>query len=240
MPLAALGRRIDAGPMTIATRMARVASACAAVSLVLVACGGSSGEASKSAATILSDANHAASAATSVHVQGTVSAQGQNVPIDLRIGPAGAVGTGSFLGTNVDIIRVGDNIYVRGAAKVLGGFLGPQVATKVANHWVEIPVSMPQLAQFAGLADKKQLVDQLLTAGKTPSKAGTRTVNGQKVIALKGFGTDGTSTLLVAASGTPYPVQLVGSGGTLTFSDWNSTVNVTKPTDVVALATLTG
>ena len=218
----------------------RAIAACAAATVTVAGCGGSSGESSKSASTIASDASHAAAAASSMHVQGTVSAQGQNVPIDLHIGPNGAVGTGSFAGTKVDIIRSGGNIYIRGAAQVLGGFLGARAAARVDNHWVEIPVSLPQLSQFAGLTDKKQLVNDVLTSTKTPSKAGTRTVDGKKVVAVTGFGSDGTSTLLVANSGTAYPVQLVSPSGALTFSEWNAPVTVQAPSDVVTLADLTG
>lgn len=203
-------------------------------------CGGSSGESSKSARQIADDASRAASSATSLHVAGTASAQGQQVPVDVRIARSGATGTGSFGGANVQIVRVGDNIYVRGAQRVLGSFLGPAAAKKIDDHWVQIPASMPQLQQFAALTDLKQIPAQLFTPSGNVSKAGTRTVNGKKAVALKGYGPDGSSTLLVAADGTPYPLQLVSSGGTLTFSDWNAPVSVQTPTDVVPLTSLTG
>jgi hypothetical protein len=216
-----------------------VAAWAMAGALALSGCGGGGGEAAKSAATIAADARRAATAASSLHVAGTAAVQGQQVPIDLRLGPGGTVGTGSFLGTTVQIIRVRDSVYVRGAAKVLGGFLGPKVAARIGNHWLQIPAALPQLAQFAGLTDKQHLVDQVLAAGRAPTKAATRTVTGQRVIPLAGFGADGSGTLDVAAKGTPYPVQLAVGGGTLTFSGWNSPVVVAAPTDVVALSDVT-
>jgi len=220
-------------------RTAALAVAAAALS-VASGCGGGGGESSKTAKQIADDAAHAASAATSVHVAGTASAQGQQVPVDVRISNAGAVGTGSFGGASVQIVRMGDNIYVRGAQQVLGSFLGPAAAQKIDDHWVQIPASMPQLQQFAALTDLKQLPAQLFTPTGTVTKAGTRTVGGTKAVALKGYGTDGSSTLVVAASGTPYPLQLVSSGGTLTFGDWNAPVSVQQPSDVVPLTSLTG
>jgi hypothetical protein len=211
-----------------------------AVLTIASGCGGSGGEASRSAAQIADDASRAAAAATSVHIAGTASAQGQQVPVDVRLSTAGAVGTGSFGGTTVQIVRIGDNIYVRGAQQVLGSFLGAAAARKIDDHWVQIPAAMPQLQQFAALTDLKQLPTQLFKPAGTVTKAGTRTVNGTKAIALKGYGSDGSATLVVATSGTPYPLQLISSGGTLTFSEWNAPVSVQKPSDVVPLTSLTG
>ena len=162
------------------------------------------------------------------------------MPVDVRISGSGATGTGSFGGANVQIVRVGDNIYVRGAQQVLGSFLGPAAMKKIDDHWVQIPAAMPQLQQFAALTDLKQLPGQLFSPSGTVTKAGTRTLGGSKAVALKGYGQDGSSTLLVATSGTPYPLQLQSSGGTLTFSEWNAPVSVQVPTDVVPLTSLTG
>ena len=223
--------------MTQARRLPAVA---ALLMFAVVACGGgSSGEASKSATQILQDATAAATAASSVHVAGTVAAQGQSVPVDVSIGTQGAVGSSSFSGSKVQLVRVGQNIYVKGAAQLIGGFLGPSAAAKLDDHWLLIPASLPQLAQLSGVTDKSKLLsDALATSGA--QKAGTRTVGGKKTIALSGFGADGKSTLLVAATGTPYPVELISAAGTLTFSDWNAAVNPQTPTDVVSLASLTG
>ena len=219
----------------------RLASAVAAAVIAAVAtsCGGSNGQ-SASPRQLADNAKQAASTATSVHVAGIASAQGQQVPVDVHISGAGAVGTGSFGGATVQIIRIGDNIYVRGAKQVLGSFLGPAAAKKIDDHWVQIPASMPQLQQFTALTDLKQLPAQLFTPTGTVTKTGARTVDGKKGVALKGYGTDGSSTLVVAATGTAYPLQLITSGGTLTVSDWNAPVAVQKPGDVVPLTSLTG
>jgi hypothetical protein len=210
-----------------------------ALTVGLAGCGGGGGEASKSAAQIAKDAANAAAAATSVHISGTAAAQGQKVPVDIRMSKAGAVGTGSFAGTTVQLVRVGANLYVKGAQDVLGTFLGAAAKQKADGHWVEIPVSLPQLEQLSAATDFSTFPTTFKATG-TPTKTGTRTVDGKKVVALKGFGPDGAATLLVAATGTPYPVQLITSDGTLTFSDWDAPVSVQKPTDVVPLSSLTG
>lgn len=220
-------------------RRAATAVAAAVIVAAVASCGGSSGG-SGSPSSLADKATRAAAAATSVHVAGVASAQGQQVPVDVRISGAGATGSGSFGGATVQIIRIGDNIYVRGAKQVLGSFLGPAAAKKIDDHWVQIPASMPQLQQFAELTDLKQLPKQLFTPTGTVTKTGTPTVDGKKAVALKGYGSDGSSTLVVASSGTAYPLQLITSGGTLTFSDWNAPVSVQMPADVVPLTSLTG
>jgi len=218
----------------------RLAAALVGAALLLAGCGGGGGEASKSAHDIAVDATAAATAAGSVHVTGTASAQGQNVPVDVRLSKDGAVGTGSFGGATVQLVRIGDSLYVRGADQVLGSFLGAAAAKKIDGHWVEIPASMPQLQQFLGMTDFSDLVTKTLAPVGTPTKAGMRTVGASKAIALKGFGSDGSSTLVVATTGKAYPLQLVSGSGTLTFSDWGTSVTVQKPTDIVPLSTLTG
>lgn len=212
------------------------------IGFVTAGCGGgSSGEASKSAQQVVSDASHAAAAASTVHVVGTATVQGQQVPVDLRLTADGSgVGTSQFAGTRVDLVRKGDSVYVRGAQKVFAAFLGAKAAAVIDGHWVQISTSLPQLQQFASTTDMKALVRQALTPSKTPGKTGTQTVDGRKVVAVSGFGTDGSGTLLVAASGTPYPVRMVTRDGVLNFRDWNQTVQVTVPTDVVPLSRVAG
>jgi len=213
----------------------------ALIALSLEGCGGgSSGEASKSATQILQDATAAATAASSVHVAGAVAAQGQSVPVDVSVGDKGAVGSSAFSGSKVQLVRVGEDIYVKGAAQLIGGFLGPAAAAKLDDHWLQVPTSLPQLAQLSGVTDKSTLLADAFVVSGGPRKSGTRTVGGTKTIALSGFGADGKSTLLVAVTGTPYPVELISAAGTLTFSGWNAAVSPQAPSDVVSLASLTG
>lgn len=209
-----------------------------AVALLAVGCG--SGEASKSAPAIIKDAQAAATAATSVHVHGAVSVQGQAAPVDLRIATNGAIGTATFGGASVSLIRVDGNLYVKGAQQLFGSFLGASAAAKAGDHWVQISTSLPQLAQLANLTAMNQLVPQLLTPSVTAAKHGMRTISGSSTIVVSGFGTDGTGSLFVAASGRNYPVQLSIGNATLSFSDWGKPVSVAAPTDVVPLTALTG
>ncbi len=217
----------------------RAAVALTVASLV-AACGGSSGEAGKSAQQILADARNAADAATSVHVVGSLTVQGQSAPVDVKVSTAGATGTSTFAGTPVELIRVGSNLYVRGAEDILGTFLGPKVKAAIDHKWVQIPTSMPQLAGLATATDVHQLLTQTLTPTGTVSKAGTTTVAGGKAVVLKGFGTDGKGTLLVATTGKPYPLELNDAQGKLAFSDWNTPVTAQAPAGSVSLASLLG
>lgn len=206
--------------------------------VLAAACGGSGGEASKSASQILTDAQNAANAATSVHLVGSVDVNGQGTPLDMKVSQNGATGTSTFAGTKVQVIRAGTNLYIRGAQDILGSFLGPKAKAAIDDKWVQIPTSIPQLESFAAATNMKTLLTQSLTPHGTVTKSGTRTVGGQKAIVLKGFGTDGQGQLLVAAKGTPYPVEFDGSQGTVTFSDWNTPVNTQPPSDSISLTTL--
>ncbi len=221
-------------------RYLTVAAVAFVVSVLVTACGGSSGEAGKSAQQILTDARNAADSATSVHVVGSLDVQGQRTPVDVKVSTTGATGTSTFAGKPVELVRVGSNLYVRGAQDIIGSFLGPKAQAAIDDKWLQIPTSLPQLAAFTSATDKRQLVTQSLTPHGTVSKDGTRTVAGHKAIALKGFGADGNGTLLVAATGTPYPIQLNDAAGTLSFSDWNTPVAAQAPSQSVSLTTLIG
>ena len=73
------------------------------------------------------------------------------------------------------------------------------------------------------------------TASHKLTKLGTRTYRGQKVIAISDPADH--ETLLVAATGKPYPIAATGRG-TIAFSDWDKDVNVTAPkgaTDITGL-----
>jgi len=69
---------------------------------------------------------------------------------------------------------------------------------------------------------------------------GSGEVNGQPVVLLKS--NDGTTTLAIATTGEPYPLQVKGGegadSGQIDFTDWNAPVNVTAPTDVVDIGQL--
>ena len=71
---------------------------------------------------------------------------------------------------------------------------------------------------------------------------GATTYRGQKVVAIQD--TSDNSKLYVAASGTPYPVALVGGrgrqSGAITFGDWSDPVSLSAPKGAIDLSALGG
>jgi outer membrane murein-binding lipoprotein Lpp len=178
-----------------------------------------SGEAAKSASTILADANQAAQSASSVHVKGNVGQSGQAVSIDLQLNKTGdANGTIQARGQTIKVVKVGRQLWVK-----QGG-----------SAYVKLPAGGGSASQLSGIVDKGALLGQALKPKGTVSKAGTATVNGQDAIQLKDTAAHGV--LFVANSTShPYPLKISanrssGSTGSITFTDWNKNVVIKAPT----------
>jgi outer membrane murein-binding lipoprotein Lpp len=178
-----------------------------------------SGEASKSASTILSDAKQAAQSASSVRVKGSVGQSGQTVTLNLQLNKQGdATGSVQAQGRTINVVKVGSQLYVK-----QGG-----------SPYIKLPTGSSSASQLAGIFDKSALINQALKPKGTIKKAGTATVNGQDAVQLKD--SSGQGTLFVANSTShPYPLKISankssGSSGSIVFTDWNQTVVVKAPT----------
>jgi hypothetical protein len=210
--------------------------------LVLAACGGSgsSGEAGKSAKQIVQDAIKTAQTAHSVRMSGSIPGPTSSLSIDLQAAkPSSATGTISLGGTNVRIVRNGDTVYANGDRAFWTRLLGAAAAKAYTGRWLKTSASQSNFAGIARLTDISQYFNAAgpLSRG-TLEKKGTTTYNGQKVIVVVDNGKNG-GTFYVAASGTPYPVAILGGSGSRTgairFSDWNQPVNVSPPKGAVPL-----
>ena len=221
-----------------------LASVAAAGSL-LAGCGGgektSESEASKSPARILADAQRAVRTARSVHMVGNGASQGEAAKLDLTL-VRGSVGTGKLrlFGGSVELIRIRDDVYMRGDRSFWRHFGGNSAKLALlADRWVGAPSSVPALKGIASLTDISGLSSMLAEHGKV-RKAGVRTFRGEKVVALHDA-TEG-GTLYVKATGTPYPVAIVekGKSETVVFDRWNEHVVVRAPKNPLSLGTGTG
>jgi hypothetical protein len=204
---------------------------------LLVGCGGgetNDTEASKSPAQILSDAQRAVRTARSVHMAG----KGPAARLDLSlVRGSKATGTMDLFGGSVDLIRLHDDVYMRGDRSFWRHF--GQSRRKLAllsDRWVAAPSSVPALRGIASLTDISGLSSMFAEHGRVVNE-GVRTFRGQKVIALHDATRGGT--LYLRATGTPYPVALVegknGHGETVTFDRWNQHVVVRAPKNALSL-----
>lgn len=211
-------------------RLVALAAACV---LLAAACGGSkssNGETAKPAKQILKDAQRAASSAHSVHANGHGVESGQKLTLDISISKgSGAHGTFTLFGGSVEMLLLGDKLYLRGDRAFWQHFGGPGVrVSAVANRWVVAPSSNSNFSGFTGLMTMAGFTSRFGVPGKV-THHGETTFNGQKVIALRDAAENGT--FYVSATGTPYPVAIVGgkSAVTLTFDHWNQPISLPKP-----------
>ncbi len=213
----------------------------AAVGSLLAGCGGGetrASETSKSPSQILKDAQRAVSTARSVHMAGHGVAQGQAARLDLSL-VRGSEATGKLMlfGGSVELVRVRDNVYMRGDRSFWRHFGSSRAKLALlTGRWVEAPASVPALKGIASVTDISGLSSMLAEHGKVISE-GVRTFRGQKVVALRDAIEGGT--LYVRATGTAYPVAIVekGHSETIVFDRWNQQVVVRAPKNALSLGT---
>jgi hypothetical protein len=213
--------------------------AACAVLVALAGCGGSSsdsGVASESPQKILSDSLAAAKGLKSVHAAGTVNSGGQHILLDLQlVGGKGGQGQITLNGLAFKLVGLNHFAYMQAPPAVWEKAGAPaSAAQQLQGKWLRTPAT-GQFASVASLTDINALFTQLLTQhGKALKRGGVSTVAGQKVVAVK----SDQGTLYVAASGKPYPVEIVkpgSDGGKIDFDRFNQAVTLSAPTNTVNL-----
>jgi hypothetical protein len=220
----------------------RLVIALIAVAGLAGGCGGGekdNGEADKTAEQVVADAKSAAIAAKSVHVAGAIVAAGTPLSLDLEL-VKGRGGTGSMAQSNLrfEIVRVGDRAYIKGGKAFLRAFAGPTGAKLLRGKWLEGSATSGDLAALEPLTDIAKLTRGALDSHGTLRNRGRTEYRGQKVVAIKDVTRGGT--LYVAATGTPYPVAIVGGTqrGEIRFDKWNDSATVEAPEGAVDLQSI--
>jgi len=217
-----------------------------AAAALLTGCGGSgaksNGEAQKSAVQVAKDTVAAATAASAVHVAGSIVSSGTPLTLDITIVKgAGGSGTMSEQGLTFQLVRVNGKAYIKGSDAFYKKFAGPSVAALLHDKWLEGSATTGNLAALTALTDISKLFNGALGSHGALKNEGETTYKGQKVVAIKDLSKGGT--LYVAATGTPYPVAIVGSGsngGAILFGNWNKPVPITAPKGAIDLGKLSG
>jgi hypothetical protein len=199
---------------------------------------GTNGEEKKTPAQISSDAQAALRNAASVRVAGTLtdtgSGSGGTTTFDLHFHKGvGAYGTMSNAGQTLQLIRLGNDLYVKGAGAAQ---LGPTAAGLVGNRYVKLSATSGIGKDLASSIDLSSFVDDLTLSDTSGVRRST--LDGRKAVVLTDKG-DGVSTLYVADSGSPVPLRLAGSGstggGTMSFTDYGADVTIAAPAAAVTL-----
>ena len=238
--------------MGVRPKLAAAAAAAAAAMLALAACGSaapapsahlpraqspsgsappgaSPGASSQSAAAAIASMKLAVQAAASVHLDGTLTGTGTGTrTVGLDVGltrSSGFSGTVTQNGVPLTIIDAGGTVYIRATKAFLAELSVPAaVCSVMCGKYVAM--SRAKGDALAAQLDMSQMLQSI--TGRLPAftKAGTQTIDGHRAQLLNGA--DG-STLAVAATGTPYPLEAVSPPGgrdRIAFSRWDS---VPKP-----------
>lgn len=171
-------------------------------------------------------ARAAAAAADTVRLSGTVVSRGRAYTLDMRLRGNGGLGEVTSEGSTFELLRVGDDLYLKAGA----GFYGDQVGAKLKNKYVKVPAADPAYDQFSGFTDKKVLLDGLFVLHGVLAVGDHRTVEGVRTIAVTADGGEG-GTLDVSLEGKPYPLRYerAGGAGTLTMDDWGKDFTLRAP-----------
>ncbi len=226
-------------PRLGSSRLAGLAAVTVVAGTLLAGCG-QNGEASKSGPQILKDSARALMSAHSYRLQGVVPVSGGSGRFSFDV--AGAhLGAGTFtLGSltfQLDVVKGTD--YVK--SKTLWAHAdGGALQGVLANKWVSIPAAnsfaQALTSGLAVLTSAKQEAAAILKGEAKATRGPTSTFDGQGVVQVtEGAGT-ATSKVLVATSGTPYPLRVVGQGKDyLNLSNFNQSFAVSAPRGSVSL-----
>lgn len=190
---------------------------------------------------ILAKAKSALGAADAVHVTGSGSDAGTKITLDMRYGTDGAIGTFVINGQRLDLLRVRDDVYVKGSTSFWTTFADASVGKLLGDKYVKTDVTDARFKDIAEFTELGDSVDGFLEPDGAISKGATTTIAGQPAIGLTTKGATG-GTLYVATTGRPYPLSIDGKDSKLTFTDYGKALTVTAPppAQVVDAKTLPG
>jgi hypothetical protein len=207
----------------------------AIIAVVLVATGGKkkgpalNGIEKQSATDALATTRQALRDAKSAEISGNVSSSGTAVRFDVMLSGNNSKGTLTISGNDVQLIKVGQAVYIKGDQDFLKKYAGNNTAVldKLNGKWLKTDSTSDfdlfTLDGFAGLlkgGTGSNAVNPTLTQD---------TLNGQKVAVVTQK--DG-SRLDIANTGPAVPLLLDSKGsdgGTVTFANYNKPVSITAP-----------
>lgn len=192
---------------------------------------GTNGVGKLPARTIEQKASAAAGSATAVRLTGTVVSGGQTYRLDMRLRADGGVGEVTTKGDTFQLLRVGDDLYLKAGADFYraGDSRDSQdAAAKLNGKYVKVPTGDPAYRQFSGFTDKKVLLAGLFVLDGTLEVGDHRKVGDTRTVELAG---SRGGSLDVSLKGTPYPLryQRAGGAGTLTLTDWGEDFTLAAP-----------
>jgi hypothetical protein len=191
----------------------------------------SNGVASRTPAQIAVLATEAAAGAATVHVAGSIVSEGRPISLNMEL-VAGKGGQGriTLAGLDLRLVRIAQALYIKGGTALYSRFAGPVAARALRGKWLKESAGGGALSSLATLTNLSQLIDLALADHGKLTRASGRIIRGQRAVGVSDLA--GGGTLYVAATGTPYPLEIVKRGngaGRLVFDKWNQPVTLTVP-----------
>jgi hypothetical protein len=222
----------------------RWAPALGALALAIAGCGSSSpsgnGLASKSPDAIVAAAKEAATHAATVHISGSTVSGNRPISLNMElVAGKGAKGHLTVGGLGIDIVEVEHAFYLNGSPAFYRSVAGAAAAQLLQGKWLKAPANSGEFASLAQLTNLTTLLGSSLSSHGTLAKGAETTIGGQRAIPI--HDTTRGGTLYVAATGTPYPLEISKSGseaGTVTFGEWNKPVTLTPPAGAINITQL--
>jgi len=202
--------------------------------LLLTACGGNSPLEGKNGPDVAELAADALEEADAVHLAGTIDQDGQETEIDMQLQGDDASGTITVQDTEIELISVGGDVYLKATEDLLASFGAPaEAAEQFEGRWIMVPAE--DAADF-----QEFTLDQFLEElrdGDYQDETSTDEVDGEDVVVVEQE--DGPA-LSVKDDDPPYPLQMSDEDGTITFSNHGEEEDISAPEDVISPEELEG
>ncbi|MEU6891724.1 hypothetical protein ABZ934_07955 [Streptomyces sp. NPDC046557] len=217
-------------------RAAFIGVLCAGLTVTVTGCGGgedpdkgTNGVGKLPADQIEAKAKAAASAASSVHLSGSVVTGGKTFTLDMRLKGDGGSGEVKSQQDTFQVLRIGEQLYLKANAAFWGK---SDSAGKLGDKFVKVPQSDPTYKQFRGFTDMHVLLDGLLGLDGKLTKAAYGKVGHGRVVPVLANGGKG-GRLSVSLEGTPYPLLMerAGGAGRVQLGDWGQNFPLTAPAE---------
>lgn len=180
------------------------------------------GVASLSADEIVTKAETAAIAQSSVHILAEAGAGTDAYKIDVNMTKAnGASGTITQGSDQIEFYSTEANVWIKATKEFWTKNSGAAAAEVIGTKWVKAPTSDQNFSQFASFGNYTKGLTELIKPEGSVSKGQQTEVNGQKVIVL----VSQQGEMSVATTGEPLPVQIKQTSpgtGVVTFSQWGT------------------
>ena len=228
--------------LSCARRRALVVTAAVtlAAGTALSACGGGSGlngEQSKTGNEVAQDAVNALRHASSAHMIGSANIGSAPVSFDLTFKGNDTSGRVSTNGTTFEVIKLGDQAYVKGSKATYTSLTNAKIAEIIGDRWLHLSGDKASSYTSITLGSITSSLNST-TWAKTVHQA---KLDGKKVVVITN--TKDGSQVYVANTGKPYPLKGQGkttADGSWAFSDYDKPVTIAPPADSINLDELNG